>query len=139
MPVTVMRTPSASADACVGMAEAERRAEAAEAEAKRVASGVSAELASLGPRITETENTVARLDRQIGQYNVLVRAGELQFEAGRRTVAQLIQLRESRFNVQQRRAEQASRLESARLRQLTLSGALLGTFGLADLVPVPAP
>lgn len=117
-------------------AETERRAEAVEAEAYRVASGVNAELAGLGPRIAETENTVARLDRQIEQYNVLVRAGELQFEAGRRTVAQLIQLRESRFNAQQRRAEQASRLESARLRQLALGGSLLPALGLAGQAPV---
>ena len=117
------------------LAEAERRAEATEAEAFRVASGVSAELATLGPKIAETENSVARLDRQIEQYNVLVRAGELQFEAGRRTVAQLIQLRDSRFNAQQRRAELASRLQSARLRQLVLGGSLLPALGLAQLVP----
>ena len=118
-------------------AEAERRAEAAEAEAVRLASGVSAELAALGPRIAEIENTIARLDRQIEQYSVLVRAGELQFEAGRRTVAQLIQLRDSRFNTQQRRAEQASRLQSARLRQLVLGGSLLPSLGLSALVPLP--
>ncbi len=118
-------------------AEARLRAEAAEAEAYRVASSVSAELATLGPRIAEASNTVTRLERQIEQYNVLVRAGELQFEAGRRTVAQLIQLRDSRFNTQQRRAEQVHRLQSARLRQLALSGSLLAALGLSDLASGP--
>lgn len=120
-------------------AEAVRRAEAAEAEADRVANGLSAELASLGPRIAETANTILRLERQIEQYNALVRAGEMQFEAGRRTVAQLIQLREGRFNAEQRRAEQVHRLQSARLRQLALNGALLPALGVTDPLVVAAP
>jgi hypothetical protein len=78
-----------------------------------------------------------RLERQIEQYNALVRAGELQFEAGRRTVARLIQLRESRFLAEQRRAEQAHRQPSARLRQLSLNGALLTALGLPETPPVP--
>ena len=119
-------------------AETERRAEAAEAEAFRVASGFGAELATLGPRIAEAVATVARLERQIGQYTDLVRAGELQFEAGRRTLAQLIQLRDSRFNAEQRRAEQMHRLQRDRLRQLVLSGELLPALGLADAAPGPS-
>ena len=116
-------------------AETERRAEAAEAEAYRVASGIGAELATLGPRIAEAVVTLARLERQIAQYGELVRAGELQFEAGRRTLAQLIQLRDSRFNAEQRRAEQLHRLQRDRLRQLVLNGELLPSLGLADPAP----
>ena len=112
--------------------ETERRAEAAEAEAERVARGVSAELQALGPRILNAERAVAQLDRQIAQYGQLVRAGELQFEAGRRSVAQLIGLRESRYNAEQRRAEQAHRLLAAQLRQLALSGGLLAALGLGS-------
>lgn len=118
------------------LAEAERRAEATEAEAFRLASGVGSELTALGPRIAELENTVDRLDRQIEQYNRLVRAGEVQFEAGRRSLSQLIQLRDSRFATQQRRAEQASRLQNTRLRQLALTGNLLPAFGLEAMLPV---
>ena len=118
-------------------AEARLRAEAAESEAQRIANTLSAELASLGPRIAETANTIVRLERQIEQYNALVRAGELQFEAGRRTVAQLIQLRESRFLAEQRRAEQAHRHLTARLRQLSLNGALLPALGLPETASVP--
>lgn len=118
-------------------AEARSRAEAAESEAQRIANTLSAELATLGPRIAETANTITRLERQIEQYNALVRAGELQFEAGRRTVAQLIQLRESRYLAEQRRAEQAHRHLSARLRQLSLNGALLPALGLPEAASVP--
>ena len=112
--------------------ETERRAEAAVAEAERVARGVSAELQSLGPRILNAERAVAQLDRQIGQYGQLVRAGELQFEAGRRSVSQLIALRESRYSAEQRRAEQAQRLLAAQLRQLALGGGLLPALGLGS-------
>ena len=112
--------------------EVQRRAEAAEAEADRVARGAHAEMQSLGPRIANAERAVAQLDQQIVQFNTLVRAGEVQFEAGRRTLAQLITLRESRFNAEQRRVEQAHRLLGARLRLLALTGQLLPAMGLAS-------
>ena len=112
--------------------ETERRAEAAAAEAERVARGISAELQALGPRILNAERAVAQLDRQIVQYGQLVRAGELQFEAGRRSVAQLIALRDSRYSAEQRRAEQAQRLLAAQLRQLALNGGLLPALGLGS-------
>lgn len=112
--------------------EVERRAEAAEAEAERLAMGVRAELDALLPTIDNTARAVSRLDQQIAQYTNLVKAGELQFEAGRRTLAQLIQLHDSRFNAQQRRADQQRKLQSAQLRRLSLSGALLPAFGLGS-------
>ena len=110
--------------------EVQRRAEAAEADAERVARGVQGDLQALRARITNAERAVAQLDQQIAQYNSLVRAGELQFEAGRRSVAQLIQLRDSRFNAEQRRADQQNRLLAARMRQLALTGQLLPALGL---------
>ena len=119
--------------------ETERRAEAAAAEAERVARGVSAELQALGPRILNAERAVAQLDRQIVQYGLLVRAGELQFEAGRRSVSQLIALRESRYSAEQRRAEQAQRLLAAQLRQLALNGGLLPALGLGSGIEGDAP
>lgn len=106
-------------------AEVERRAEAVQAEADRVFGGVQAELLALGPRITQGKRAVAQLANQVDRYDMLVRAGELQFEAGRRSLAQLVQLHESRFNAEQRLADQASRLLAARLRQLALTGELL--------------
>ena len=110
--------------------EGQRRAEAAEAEAERVARGVQADLQALRARIANAERALAQLDQQIDQYDRLVRAGELQFEAGRRNVAQLIQLRDSRYGAEQRRADQAHRLLAARMRQLALTGQLLPALGL---------
>lgn len=106
-------------------AEGERRAEAVQAEADRVLNVVQSELLALGPRITQGKRAVAQLANQVDRYDMLVRAGELQFEAGRRSLAQLVQLHESRFNAEQRLADQASRLLAARLRQLALTGELL--------------
>ena len=110
--------------------EGMRRAEAAEAEADRVAQTVRADLQSLDARIAIAERAVASLDRQILQYDQLVRAGELQFDAGRRSLQQLIALRDSRYAIAQRRAEQANRLLAARMRQLALTGQLLVALGL---------
>ncbi|MDH4392522.1 MAG: TolC family protein [Aquabacterium sp.] len=112
--------------------EGMRRAEAAEAEADRVAQGVRADLQSLDARIAIAERAVAVLDRQLLQYDQLLRAGELQFDAGRRSLQQLIALRDSRYTIAQRRAEQAQRLLAARMRQLALTGQLLPALGLGS-------
>ena len=113
--------------------EQQRRAEAALAEAERVAQGLQIELQTLGPRIANAQRALAQLERQAAQYTSLVRAGELQFEAGRRSVSQLIQLRDSRFNVEQRRSEQAQRLLAAQLKLLALQGRLLPALGLGSV------
>lgn len=113
--------------------ETQRRAEAAEADADRVARGVQADLKALDARIANAQRTLALLDQQILQYDQLLRAGELQFEAGRRSLSQLIQLRESRYNIEQRRVEQDHKLLAARMRQLALTGQLLPALGLPSL------
>ncbi len=110
--------------------EAQRRAEAVQADAERVAQVMQAELQTLGPRISSAERSLLQLEKQAVQYNQLVRAGELQFEAGRRSVTQLIGLRDSRYSVEQRRSEQAHRLLGAKLRLLALTGRLLPALGL---------
>lgn len=113
-------------------AEGERRAEAAAAEAERVLRAAQAELVTLPPRIAQAQQAIAQTERQIEQYSALVRAGELQFEAGRRTLPQLVQLHDSRFAAEQRRIEQSHRLLQARLRQLALTGALLPALNLEN-------
>jgi len=110
--------------------EGMRRAEAAEAEAERVAQSVKADLQSLDARIAIAERTLPVLDRQLQQYDQLVRAGELQFDAGRRSLQQLISLRDSRYAVAQRHADQVHRLLAARLRQAALTGNLMVVLGL---------
>jgi outer membrane protein TolC len=112
------------------LAEQEQRALAAQAESERVLLGIHTDLDEIAPRIDNLRRAVDQLDGQIGRYDMLVRAGELQFEAGRRSLSQLAQLHESRFNAQQRRSELANRLTLAQLRQLTLTGGLLAAFDL---------
>ena len=58
---------------------------------------------------------------------------------GRRTLAQLMGLSDSRFNAQQRLAEQAQRQFNNRVRQLNLAGALLPALGLAVAPSEAAP
>lgn len=109
--------------------EGQFRAAAAQAESDRVLGTVQSELVTLAPRLASAARSVVQLDRQILQYGGLVRAGELQFEAGRRSLGQLIALHDNRFNAEQRRADQAGRLLAAQLRQLALSGGLLQALG----------
>jgi len=112
--------------------EAARRALANAAEAERVVQVAESELATLPPRIAQAERAIGHLTQQIEQYSALIRAGELQFEAGRRTLAQLAQLHDSRYTAEERRAEQEFRLVSSRLRQLSLAGELLRALGLSS-------
>ena len=116
--------------------EVERRAEAAEAEVERLERQLLAELAAIGPRITGGERAVLLLDRQVEQLAAIVRAAELQFDAGRRSLQQLIQAHEARFLAQQRRTDQQSRVQVTRLRQLLLTGGLLPALGQDPAVPL---
>ena len=112
-------------------AENERRAEAVQAEAERVLLGVQTERATLPARLATAQRAVAQLERQIEQYQSLLRAGELQYEAGRRSLTQLVQLHESLYTAEQRRAEQRARVLATQLRQLSLGGGLLAALGQA--------
>lgn len=105
--------------------EAQRRAEAAEAEAERTERSIRTELDALLPRLDSARRSVVRLAGQIDQYRALIRAGELQFEAGRRTLAQIIQLHDSLYTAEQHRSDQAYQLQVGQLRKLSLTGALL--------------
>lgn len=119
--------------------ETERRAEALAAQAEQREQVLEAELALLAPRIANAQRALKRLERQIAQYARLFSAGELQFEAGRRGVFQLIQLRDARYAAEARRSEQARALAADRLRQLSLEGVLLTAFGVPTVITPPQP
>lgn len=112
------------------------RAEAAEAEADRQRQLWLAELRSIPPRIRHSEEALAMLTGQIERQSRLVQAGELQFEAGRRSLQQLLQLRDSHHNSEVRWAEQWQRLQLAKLKRLSLNGQWLTALGWAP--PPPA-
>lgn len=105
--------------------ETRYRAEAADAEAERVLRGAQSELVALGPRIASAERALVQLDEQLASYEMLLRAAELQWEAGRRTLTQVMQLHDSRWAARQRRADQANQLLTAQLRRHALQGTLL--------------
>jgi len=111
--------------------EVEHRAEAAEAEVMRQSQLLQAERAALAPRLQGAERGIVLVGRQVEQLDALVRSGEAQFEAGRRTLQQLIQAHEARLAALQRLEDQRFRLASARLRELALAGRLLLALGLA--------
>lgn len=113
-------------------AEAMARAEAAKAEADRVERSLQSELATLPPRMANSRSAVSQLDEQVAQYDQLVRAAELQYQAGKRSLLQLVQLIDSRYLAQQRRAEERYKLLAAQLRFLALRGDFLPAMGVAS-------
>lgn len=104
--------------------ETERRAEAAEAEAERAIQLARADLASLAPRIVQAEAALVRLGAQVARLQVVVRAGELQYEAGRRSLLDLIQAQTTLYDVESRRADQRLRLAVLRLRETAILGVI---------------
>ena len=112
--------------------EAVSRAGAADAEVQRIEQGARADLAGLGPRIGSAERAMALYDEQEKTMALLVRGGAIQFEAGRRNLQQIIQTRDSYFQVQQRHIDQRHRLLLAQMQQRSLCGQLLPAFGMAQ-------
>lgn len=106
------------------------RATQAQADVSRAEQAALAEFASLQPRIANLRRSLHNLAEQENKMAQLLRASGIQFEAGRRSLQQLIQSRDSYFNLQQRRQEQQHRLLQAQLRQLALGGVLLEGLGL---------
>jgi hypothetical protein len=70
--------------------EARHRAAAAEPEVSRVADCVRADLGTTQQRMIQTVSAAPPYERQIGYLDTVVRAGEVQYEAGRRGLQQLI-------------------------------------------------
>lgn len=72
------------------------------------------------------------MQEQVGQYDQLVRAGELQYQTGKRSLLELVQLLDSRYVAQQRGAEEGYKLLTAQLRFLALRGNFLPALGLVQ-------
>lgn len=111
--------------------ELHARAQTALAEAARVGQSVRSDLAATRFRAQQARAALEPLQRQIGYLQDVVRTSELQYDAGRRSLLQLIQLRDQRFTAEQRRADNDYRLLSAQSQWLALSGTLARTLGIA--------
>lgn len=106
------------------------RADQAQAEVERAELAARAEFESLTPHIANLQRSLRNLSAQEDKMTQVLRASGIQFEAGRRSLQQIIQGKDGYFNLQQRRQEQQHRLRLAQLRQLALTGQLLEGLGL---------
>lgn len=116
--------------------EARARAAAAEAELRRVADAVRAEVGSQRLVVLTALEAAPQFARQRDHLDAVVKASVLQYDAGRRSLQQLIDQQDRRFDVQQRDADNAWRLATSQLRLRMLSGELADLFGV-DLSPSP--
>lgn len=113
------------------------RAQAAQTEADRLGLTLRLDLDASVQRVTTATNAAPLLRRQADQLAEVVKASEVQYEAGRRSLQQLIELRNSYYSAEFRYAENAMTFATATLRQLAISGALLPALGMAE--PPAAP
>ncbi|MEF7614897.1 TolC family protein [Aquincola sp. MAHUQ-54] len=111
--------------------EARHRADVAEAELRRIGDTVQAEVAALWQRARQAADAAPQLARQREHLDAVVRAGELQYDAGRRSLMQLIEQRDRRYGVQQREVDNAWRLAAAHWRLQVLGGGLAEVLGIA--------
>lgn len=115
------------------------RADAAEAEAWRSLQAVRGELAVVRQQALQAADALPALARQRGHLEAVVRASELQYQAGRRSLLQLIDQRDRRFNAEQREADTQARLADALLRLGVLTGSLGAQLGVAESFAAPPP
>ncbi|WP_326543472.1 TolC family protein [Pseudorhodoferax sp.] len=112
--------------------ELRARAELAEAELQRVCDQVQADAAAAREQARQTASAAPQLAQQRQRWDLVVRASELQFDAGRRSLMQLIDQYDRRFGVQQRDIDNAWQQAEAHLRLRRLAGDLAEWFGVLE-------
>ncbi|GHC78419.1 hypothetical protein GCM10007320_18710 [Pseudorhodoferax aquiterrae] len=112
--------------------ELRARAALAEAELQRVRDGVQADAGAARAQARQTASAAPQLTQQRQRWEQVVRASELQFDAGRRSLMQLIDQYDRRFGVQQRDIENTWQQAEAHLRLRRLAGDLAEWFGVLD-------
>lgn len=111
--------------------ELSARSRIALAEIDRAEQAVRTELATARHRSAQAQASLESVALQVRYLQDVVRTSEMQFEAGRRSLLQLIQLRDQRFNAEQRSADNAYRMLTAQSQWLATSGALAIALGVA--------
>ncbi|MBQ1766155.1 MAG: hypothetical protein IIZ92_25115, partial [Aquincola sp.] len=109
------------------------RVEAAESLAWRSEQSVRGELGVVRQQALQNAQALPALARQREQLSAVVRASDLQYQAGRRSLLQLIDQRDRGFNADQREVEAAWRLRQAWLRMAVLTGSLAPALGVAEM------
>lgn len=112
--------------------ELRARAELAEAELQRVRDEVQADASAAREQARQTASAAPQLTEQRQRWELVVRASELQFDAGRRSLMQLIDQYDRRFGVQQRDIDNAWQQAEAHLRLRRLAGDLAEWFGVLE-------
>lgn len=115
--------------------EARARADAADGDWWRSVQATRGELAAVRAQALQFAEALPALARQHAQLDEVVRASDLQYQAGRRSLQQLIDQRDRRFASAQREADTEARLALAWLRLDALVGALAAALGAAAPEP----
>ncbi len=109
--------------------EARARAQAADADLQRVSDAVQAELGQVREQALQVLQAAPQLTLQRAHLDKVVIAGALQFDAGRRSLMQLIEQLDRRYLVQQRDVDNRWRLATTQLRLRRLAGDLAEGLG----------
>lgn len=118
--------------------EARARAEAAESQAWRSEQAVRGELGVVRQQALQNAQALPALVRQREHLEAAVRASDLQYQAGRRSLLQLIDQRDRRFAAEQRQVDAAWRQNQALLRMAVLTGSLGPLLGVMEPSSAPA-
>ena len=111
--------------------ELRARAEAAEADLQRVRDTVQGEFGAARQQALQAAAAAPQLTQQRAHWEAVVRASGLQYDAGRRSLMQLIDQHDRRFGVEQRDVDNAWQRAIAQLRLRRLGGDLAEWFGVA--------
>lgn len=118
--------------------EAVQRAEAALAESERLSLEAQIDWADAADKLATARYTLGIHQRQIAHLERVLKGAAVQYEAGRRTLVQLIELQKMPFATRQKMADSALTQFLAQVRMLSLSGGLLDALAQARPAP-PAP
>lgn len=111
--------------------EARARAQAADGDWFRGLQSVRGELAAVREQALQFGAALPGLERQHEQLALVVRASDLQYQAGRRGLQQLIDQQDRLYGSAQRGVDTEARLALATLRLAALTGSLASALGVA--------
>jgi len=115
--------------------EGSQRAEAALAEAERISLEAQIEWADAADKLMTARHTLGIHQQQIRHLDRVLKGAGVQYEAGRRTLVQLIELQKMPFATRQKMADSALTQFTAQLRMLSLAGSLQKALAQAESAP----
>jgi len=115
-----------------------QRAEAAAADAERISLDAQIDWADAADRLATARYTQGIHLKQLEHLERVLRGAAVQFEAGRRSLVQLIDLQKMPFSARQKLAESRATQFNAQVRMLALTGGLLDALQRATVAIDPA-